>query len=106
MTETRVVHVDWFRVLADLQRAGYGLPMVASVLGLNADTLRTYRNRGCVPNYGYGRAIVGLWCQVMGRAEAQLPELLEAPLSAAQASKVMSRAEIEFRRRQLDLLES
>ena len=42
-------------------------------------------------DFSRGRAVVELWYQVLQRTEDQLPELQDAPLSAAQAGKTARR---------------
>lgn len=57
------LRTDWFRVLVDLQRAGYSHIRVANVLGIPVATLRGWKS-GSEPAHNYGHALLELWTEV------------------------------------------
>lgn len=52
--------VDWFRILAELKRAGYSSIAVAAALSLSRSTVRNW-SYGQHPRYEDGRALLMLW---------------------------------------------
>lgn len=57
---------DWFRVLADLQSAGYDNTWVATTLDVPNSTLRGWKAGG-EPAHGYGHDLLELWCEITQR---------------------------------------
>lgn len=57
--------VDWFRILADLQYAGFSNADVAKILGVSASTVRTNWKRGRMPRHHDGQALLALHELVM-----------------------------------------
>ena len=68
-----VRRVDWFRVLADLKRAGLSLGMVASLTGVSKSVLVGLRNTDADPKMRAGEAIVALWVNATGQKRDDLP---------------------------------
>ena len=58
---------DWFRVLVDLQYAGYPHSRVAVILDVPLATLRGWK-AGSEPAHSYGHCLLELWQEVMARA--------------------------------------
>lgn len=67
--------VDWFRVITDLDRAGYSGRMVSATLGIPYQTLRSRIYNEQEPRFQDGEAIVGLWVRVTGRDFTQVPRV-------------------------------
>ena len=57
---TRKPPVDWFRILAELRRAGMTQCTVAKALDLPRSTIRNW-SYGQAPRYEDGRALLMLW---------------------------------------------
>lgn len=57
---------DWFRVLADLQYAGYDMARVSTLLDVPQPTLRGWKS-GSEPAHEYGHSLLELWCEVVGK---------------------------------------
>jgi hypothetical protein len=68
------VHVDWFRVLADLQYAGCSNSGVAACLNIPAGTLRGWKE-GSEPRHCDGVRLVSLWSEVTGKPREAAPEV-------------------------------
>lgn len=69
----KVRRIDWFRVLADLKRAGMSLGMVASLTGVSKSVLIGLRNKDADTRSHAAECIVTLWMQATGQAWADLP---------------------------------
>lgn len=65
--------IDWFRVLADLRRAGLSTIAVGSQLQVPDSTIRGWK-MGSEPRHADGESLVDLWMRVLGRQRAQLPK--------------------------------
>jgi hypothetical protein len=70
--------IDWFRVLTDLDRAGYSGRMVSATLGIPYTTLKAWLYNGSDPRFQDGEAVVGLWIRVTQRAMEDVPRTGEA----------------------------
>lgn len=68
------LRTDWFRVLTDLQYAGYPHARVCALLDVPHGTLRGWKAGG-EPAHAYGHALLELWCEVTKR------ELRERPMT-------------------------
>ncbi|MCA1179806.1 MULTISPECIES: hypothetical protein [unclassified Pantoea] len=71
-----VVHaykIDWFRVLADINRAGYSLQSIASEIDVVASTLIGWK-KGSVPRHHKGEALISMWCRVTKKDRKDLPQ--------------------------------
>ncbi len=64
--------VDWFRILDDLKREGYGLRDITHFTGIPRSTLLTYR-AGSEPGYSTGQKLVMFWAQATSRDAASVP---------------------------------
>lgn len=67
------MRVDWFRVLTDLQRAGYSLATLQELTGISRSTLGRYRC-GAEPRHADGEQLLAFWCQVQGRERYEAPQ--------------------------------
>lgn len=77
--------VDWFQLLADLQRhAGMGRAAVARELELPESTVKGWYYGSFEPNYRNGAALVVLWSQRTDRPATDVPKAAMA-VSAARA---------------------
>lgn len=66
------MRVDWFRVLADLQRAGFSLKMLHELTGIPRSTLGGYRT-GSEPGHYRGEQLLAFWCAAMKRERHEVP---------------------------------
>jgi hypothetical protein len=66
------LRTDWFRVLVDLQYAGYPHARVAQILDVPVATLRGWK-AGSEPAHNYGHALLELWTEVMQQGLTQRP---------------------------------
>lgn len=69
--------IDWFRVLADLQRAGHSLKHVSSQLKIPYSTLHGWRD-GAEPGYSHGEQLLAMWVNLTGRERLQAPTMGQA----------------------------
>lgn len=75
--------IDWFRVLADLQRAGVPVKSVATMLRIPRSTMVGWR-QGAEPKFVDGERLLQLWSGLTGRQQAEAPRV-GATLSAQRA---------------------
>jgi hypothetical protein len=66
--------VDWFRILDDLKREGYGLREIAHFTAIPRSNLFSYRT-GSEPNYSNGARLIAFWSNATGRAIDTLPHV-------------------------------
>lgn len=57
--------VDWFRVITDLDRIGFGLQSLSKHTGICRVTLSNYKNGNTMPKHHDGEVIIDLWCRLM-----------------------------------------
>lgn len=60
MTETSI-RVDWWRVLADLNRFGLSVTDVSSQTSIPRSTLDGYKNLNVEPKHADGERLLALW---------------------------------------------
>lgn len=65
-------YVDWFRVIADLNRCGVSTAEVARRLGIGRSTVIGWR-AGAEPGYGDGDRLLALWSDTTGLARDTPP---------------------------------
>lgn len=66
--------VDWFRVLAELRRAGMSQSAVAEAIDVPRDRLKEWA-RGKSPRYDDGRALLMIWrCKCYRMIVAKTPD--------------------------------
>jgi hypothetical protein len=81
------IRVDWFRVVAELQGAGYNTENIAAAIGVARSTLMGWRNPPYAePRHADGERLVQLWCRVVEQPRDALPLNVEDLMSAAKAS--------------------
>lgn len=68
----RRYRTDWFRVLVDLQYAGWPHSRVAALIDVPVGTLRGWK-AGSEPAHDDGQRLLELWCEVMGREMRERP---------------------------------
>lgn len=78
--------VNWFRVLIDLDRAGYRLPRVSATTRIPIATLKEYRNNERDPRHSAGDALIELWCKVLERKRPDLPTVAKT-MSVSEAKR-------------------
>lgn len=88
------IRIDWFRVIAELERHGYRSNRIAATIGYPRGTIVGWRNYHAEPSHAGGEALVNLWIQVVGptltaeqqqHPRAALPLNVEDLISAARA---------------------
>lgn len=77
--------VDWFRVLADLQRHGFSISAVCLSIEVPKATLLGWRNLDAEPRHADGERLVQLWSRVTERPRDEVPLNVQDLLSAARA---------------------
>lgn len=71
------LRTDWFRVIADIQRAdSLTLEAIALRVGMPRTTLIGWRN-GSEPDHCDGERLLALWSEVTGRALDERPEVFD-----------------------------
>lgn len=74
MSTATATRVDWFRVLDDLKREGYGLREISHFTVIPRSTLFQYR-AGMEPGYSTGERLVKFWMEATGRDRQALPHI-------------------------------
>lgn len=64
--------VDWFMVLADLQRFGFSNVSVAHQVDVPRSSLATYKE-GSEPSHAVGEKLIAFWCACTARTRDELP---------------------------------
>lgn len=65
--------IDWFRLMVDLDRAGYPGRRVSSELKIPYPTLKSRAYHDAEPRFQDGEALVNLWVSVLGRDPSLVP---------------------------------
>lgn len=65
--------IDWFRVLADLKRAGLSLETIAGKVGVSKSAVVGWKNLFAEPKHGDGERLIWLWMAYTDRLRAELP---------------------------------
>lgn len=65
--------VDWFRVLADLLKAGKPRSAVARDTGIPISTLRGWWLHESEPRHYHGEILIAYWCRVFGKGRDSVP---------------------------------
>lgn len=74
MTEAPPHHVDWFRIIVDLERSGYSLERIgAEVLRSKGWVSNLKSVPGTQPRYADGMALLCVWADATGRRIGQAP---------------------------------
>jgi hypothetical protein len=66
--------VDWFRVIVDLERQGYGATLVALSIATPKTTLLGWK-QGSRPRFEEGDRLIALWCRVTGNGRETVPKV-------------------------------
>ena len=66
--------VDWFRVIVDLERHGYGATLVALSIATPKTTLLGWKG-GSRPRFEDGDRLIALWCRVTGNGRETVPKV-------------------------------
>lgn len=59
----RQTKVDWFRVIVDLERAGYSFTAISTVTGVARSTIIGWK-QGAAPRWEDGECLLDLWMTV------------------------------------------
>lgn len=70
--QRRRLRTDWFRILIDLQYAGYPHVRVSQIIDVPLATLRGWK-AGSEPAHNYGEALLELWTDVMHKQPKERP---------------------------------
>lgn len=65
---------DWFRVIVDLERAGYSHCSIASVCGVSKRTVGGWK-QGSSPKFDDGKLLLRLWETVTGNGQESAPRI-------------------------------
>lgn len=66
--------VDWWRVVTDLQRAGYSTDRIAAECLRSVGWVDGLKNRAAEPRFADGMQLLGLWADVAGMDVADAPK--------------------------------
>jgi hypothetical protein len=66
------MRIDWFRVLADLERLGMNNRSIARHLGIPKSTI-AYWKAGNDPRHSDGEHLIELWCETVHKPREGLP---------------------------------
>lgn len=66
--------IDWFRVIVDLDKRGYGATIVALSIDVPKTTLLGWK-QGSRPRYEEGDRLLGLWCRVTEKPREAVPTI-------------------------------
>jgi hypothetical protein len=61
--------IDWFAVIADLQRLGWNDAKIADQINVSPNTVWSWHNEQSRPSYAHGELLLELWQQVTGYCE-------------------------------------
>lgn len=75
--------VNWFRVIVDLERAGYGVRAMEKKTGLPRATLNDWKCEVSRPSHFGGEQLIALWMIETGLPRERLPLKTGGQLSAA-----------------------
>ncbi len=64
--------VNWFRVLVDLERKGYGATATATAISVPKTTLLGWK-QGSRPKFEEGNLLIDLWARVLEKGRDQVP---------------------------------
>lgn len=66
--------VDWWRVIVDLCRGGHTHASIATAIRVGKSTVAGWKEGSC-PRYEDGEILVGMWCDVTGNGQDDIPRL-------------------------------
>ncbi len=66
--------VDWFRMLADLLKAGKPRSAVSRETGIPISTLRGWWLHESEPRHSHGEQLIRYWCRVTGKGRDSVPQ--------------------------------
>lgn len=66
------MQIDWFRLITDLERAGFTHTKIARQLVASKSTI-TYWKQGAEPRYCDGERLIRLWELVTRKTQDELP---------------------------------
>lgn len=72
MTPSNDLRVHWFRVLVDLNRAGYSTREFAHAIGVPRSTITGWK-AGAEPRHSDGERLLRLWCHAVGKSRERVP---------------------------------
>lgn len=61
--DDRELRVDWFRIIVDLERAGYSHAAIGSAIDCPKSTVQGWK-QGATPKFDDGDLLIVLWCAV------------------------------------------
>lgn len=72
------MRVDWFRLLADLEREGFSNLSVAEQIDVPRSSLSTYKD-GSEPSHVVGEKLIVFWRSCTTRSREELPMVRRYP---------------------------
>lgn len=72
------LRIWWFRILADLNRAGFPSAEVSNQIHVPRQTLRDWSD-GAEPRHADGEALLDFWCKVFDKTREDAPTEDYAP---------------------------
>lgn len=65
--------VDWFRIVVDLERRGYGSKRISAEIEVPRSTIVGWKLENARPKFEEGLRLALLWAEVTGRSAEQAP---------------------------------
>lgn len=66
------LRVDWWQIVVDLSRLGLAQQPLGEAIGKPPSTIHGWK-MGAEPKHSDGEALIALWCDMTGRARAEVP---------------------------------
>lgn len=66
-------HVDWPRLVSDLQGAGHSLDAIGKSIGANKGRVKAWVLIEAQPRHDDGERLLALWCKVLTRLRTDAP---------------------------------
>jgi len=65
--------VSWWKVIVDLERAGFYHGQIAAAIGARRTTVLGWKNHEAAPRYEDGERLIALWRVATGLTAEQVP---------------------------------
>lgn len=71
--------IDWFEVVIDLRRHGFGVTRIAAALNVPRQTVERWAYRGAEPGFSNGHRLLALWAAIVQREPPRRPFAITLP---------------------------
>lgn len=80
--------VDWWRVITDLNYAGYSNGRISAELLVSKSWVAGVKNDGTEPRYRDGEMLLALWSKAVGKPAAEAPKMAVAGYGARERARL------------------